>query len=86
MAASKKEIVLNLIFWLLYFLYQWFGLAALSGEYELYFFNACMALPSSFIAAYVTVHILIKNYYKKGEKWKFWILQLCFCTFSRLVN
>ncbi len=73
---ANREIVFNVIFWLLYFLYQWFGLAALSGDYALYFINACMALPLAFIISWLTVHVFIKHYYKKGKKLSFWILQI----------
>ena len=45
----NKEIVFNIIFWLLYFVYEWLGLAALSGKYGLYFINACMAFPLAFM-------------------------------------
>jgi len=51
-------------------------LAALSGEYKLYFVNACMALPLSFIISWLTVHVFIKKYYNKGERLKFWLLQI----------
>lgn len=76
MPKRKREIIFNLIFWLFYFLYEWFGLAALSGDYGSYFINACMALPLSFSVAYITVHIFIKRYYNRGEKLKFWLLQI----------
>jgi len=76
MSKQKREIVFNLVFWLLYFLYQWFGLAALSGDYSSYFINACMALPLSFVISWITVHVLVKKYYKRGQKLTFWILQI----------
>src|SRR3954463_13276268 len=76
MQKQKREIIFNLIFWLLYFLYEWFGLAALSGEYRLYFVNACMALPLSFIISYLTVHVFIKKYYNKGQRLQFWFFQI----------
>jgi two-component system LytT family sensor kinase len=76
MQKQNRLVVFNLLFWLFYFLYQWFGLAALSGEYSLYFVNACMALPLAFIISYLTVHVFIKRYYKQGEKLTFWILQI----------
>jgi two-component system, LytTR family, sensor kinase len=72
----KRELAFNLLFWLLYFLYEWFGLAALSGTYRMYFLNACLALPLSFTISWLTVHVLIKRYYRKGRKWQFWILQI----------
>lgn len=76
MLKHNREIVFNLIFWLLYFLYEWFGLAALSGDFSSYFINACLALPSSFLISYLTVHVFIKNYYNKGKKLQFWIFQI----------
>ena len=76
MQKQNRGIIFNLIFWLLYFLYEWFGLAALSGEYRLYFVNACMALPLSFIISYLTVHVFIKKFYNKGERLKFWFFQI----------
>ena len=76
MQKQNREIIFNLIFWLLYFLYEWFGLAALSGEYRLYFVNACMALPLSFIISYLTVHVFIKKYYNKGQRLQFWFFQI----------
>lgn len=72
----KGELIFNLVFWLFYLLYEWFGLAALSGDYGSYFLNACMALPLAFIVSWLTVHVFIKRYYSKGEKVKFWILQV----------
>ena len=76
MKRLNREVVFNLVFWLLYFIYEWFGLAALSGDYKLYFINACMALPLSFIISFLTVHVFIKKYYNKGEKLPFWVLQI----------
>ena len=72
----NKEIVFNIIFWLLYFVYEWLGLAALSGKYGLYFINACMAFPLAFIISYITVHIFIKKIYQKGQRLKFWVCQV----------
>lgn len=76
MQKHNNQIVFNLIFWALYFLYQWFGLAALSGDYGNYFINACMALPFAFIISYLTVHVFVKKYYNRGEKAKFWVFQI----------
>jgi two-component system, LytTR family, sensor kinase len=76
MKKINSEIAFNLLFWLSYFFYEWLGLAALSGEYAMYFINACMALPLSFIVSYLTVHFLIKRYYNHGKKLEFWISQI----------
>lgn len=72
----RISLVFNVIFWLFYFLYEWLGLAALSGEYGNYLINACMALPLAFIVSYVTVHVLIAKYYGKWPRWMFWTVQL----------
>ncbi len=66
----------NVVFWLLYFLYEWFGLAALSGDYSSYFINACLALPLAFLISYITVHVLLKRYYDTWPAWKFWASQI----------
>ncbi|WP_205513055.1 sensor histidine kinase [Longitalea arenae] len=90
MKKLNREIAFNLVFWSLYFLYEWFGLAALSGEYRSYFLNACMALPLAFIISYLTVHVFIKKYYNKGKKLQFWIIQvsvsLVLLLCRRLIN
>jgi len=76
MKKVNKGVVFNLLFWTLYFLYQWFGLAALSGDYKLYLVNACMAFPLAFIVSVLTVHVLLKRFYERGEKFKFWMFQI----------
>lgn len=86
MPEQRRETVFNLIFWSIYFLYEWFGLAALSGDYNSYFLNACMALPLSLVVSWITVHVLIKKYYSKGEKVKFWCLQIAVSLILLLVR
>jgi LytS/YehU family sensor histidine kinase len=76
MRKVNSGIVFNLIFWTLYFLYQWLGLAALSGQYGLYFINAVMALPLSLVVSLITVHFLVKKFYLKGRRIEFWVLQV----------
>ncbi|WP_431213060.1 hypothetical protein ACQ86N_46765 [Puia sp. P3] len=76
MLKPNREVLFNLIFWLLYFFYEWFGLAALSGDYASYFINACMALPLSLVISYLTVNVYIKRYYNKGRKLEFWVFQI----------
>jgi sensor histidine kinase YesM len=71
-----QEIIFNFIFWSLYFLYQWLGLAALSGDFSSYFINACMALPSAFIVSYLTVRVFLKRYSSKEERLTFWGIQI----------
>jgi hypothetical protein len=90
MYKLNREIAFNIIFWLLYFVYEWLGLAALSGKYGLYFINACMALPLAFIISLLTVHIFIKKIYQKGKKSAFWVCQISvsiiFLLIRRYIN
>ena len=76
MQQRNLPLIFNIVFWLLYFIYEWFGLAALSGEYRSYFINACVAFPFAFVVCYFTVHILLHKYYDKWPKWKFWFFQI----------
>jgi two-component system LytT family sensor kinase len=64
----SKDTAFNVIFWLLYFLYQWLGLASLYGDYHGYFLNACMALPLSLIFSMAAVHVFFRFYYQKSPK------------------
>ncbi len=66
----------NLLFWVLYFTYEWFGLAALSGDYRSYFINACVAFPMAFACSYLTVNVLLNKFYDRWPKWKFWLVQV----------
>lgn len=73
--ATKKsrmnEVVFNLIFWVLYFLYQWFGLASLYGDLNGYFINACLALPVSLSFSVLVVHV----FFRRGRV-AFWVWTL----------
>ncbi|MBE7170357.1 MAG: histidine kinase [Williamsia sp.] len=69
----NKDIAFNSVFWLLYFLYQWLGLASLYGDYNGYFINACMALPVSLIFSILAVHLFFRRYYQKDQKTAFWL-------------
>jgi hypothetical protein len=86
MYKRNREVSFNIIFWLLYFIYEWLGLAALSGNYGLYFINACMALPLAFIVSWLTVHIFLKNFYQKGRKLQFWIYQVAVSIILLLIR
>jgi hypothetical protein len=76
MPDRKITVIFNIVFWLIYFLYEWLGLAALYEDFRGYFINACMALPLALVVSYITVHVLLKKYYDKWPRWKFWTLQL----------
>lgn len=90
MQQKKISLLFNVVFWLLYFLYEWLGLAALSGNYGSYFINACLALPVSFAVSYITIHVLVKRYYDSWPAWKFWLIQvlvtLVFLLVRRCIN
>lgn len=68
-----KEIKFNFLFWLLYFVYEWLGNAAVDDEYYRYFVNACVIVPLTFATAMVTVHVLVKRLYLEDRKTGFWI-------------
>ncbi len=84
MQKRNLPLLFNVVFWLLYFLYEWLALAALSGDYGSYFINACVAFPFAFLSSIITVHILLKKYYDSQPKWKFWLFQILI-TFLLLI-
>ncbi len=73
MELYKKNIAFNILFWVLYFLYEWLANSALNNEYKRYFINASVIVPITFSATMFTIHVLIKNYFLKGRKTAFWI-------------
>jgi two-component system LytT family sensor kinase len=80
----NKHVAFNVAFWLLYFLYEWLGLAALYGDYSGYFINACLALPVSLTFSLLAVHYLFHRYYERGQVIRFW-LGIILCSGSLLV-
>ncbi|MDR6942906.1 sensor histidine kinase [Mucilaginibacter pocheonensis] len=79
----NNEILFNLLFWTLYFLYQWLGLASLYTDYDKYFINACMALPVSFLFSLLAVHVFFKRIYHKNKKVA--LAGLILCSFLLLL-
>lgn len=73
MNLIKKNIIFNVLFWALYFLYEWLGNAAVNNEYKRYLINAAVIVPITFGATWFTVHVLVKHYFLKGKKASFWI-------------
>lgn len=86
MQQRKLPLLFSTIFWLLYFMYEWLGLAALSGDYESYFINACLAVPFAFILSYITVHILLEKYYDKWPAWQFWLVEITISVVLLLIK
>jgi two-component system LytT family sensor kinase len=81
-----REVVFNAVFWLLYFLYQWLGLASLYGDYHNYFINACMALPVAFLFSWLAVHILIKKRLAETSQVIYWVYLVLFSLFLLMVR
>jgi two-component system LytT family sensor kinase len=86
MKIKNRTILLPVIFWTGYFLYEWLGNAAVLNEYQRYFINALVIVPITFIATWFTTEILIKNFFQKNKQWQFWIgliLSMVFFTIVR---
>ncbi|WP_220472613.1 sensor histidine kinase [Spirosoma foliorum] len=81
-----REVAFNAVFWGLYFLYQWLGLASLYGNYNNYFINACMALPVAFLFSWLTVHFLIKKRLAETSQAKYWMYLILCSLFLLLVR
>lgn len=45
----KNKRLFNILFWVLYFLYEWLGNAAVDNEYERYLINAAVIVPITFL-------------------------------------
>jgi sensor histidine kinase YesM len=69
----NNEIAFNVLFWLLYFLYQWLGLASLYTGYDKYFINACLALPVSLVFSVLAVHVFFRKLYREDRKVLTWV-------------
>lgn len=86
----NRDVAFTIVFWLLYFLYQWLGLASLYGNYGDYFINACMALPVAFLFSWLTVHFFIKKRLAetgKATDWLYLVLvSLFLLTIRRYIN
>jgi sensor histidine kinase YesM len=65
MNYNKNNVRLGVLFWLLYFLYEWLGQAAFSCEYRRYFINACAIVPITGMATWFTIQLLIKKFLLK---------------------
>ncbi|QHV97812.1 sensor histidine kinase [Spirosoma endbachense] len=81
-----REVAFNAVFWMLYFFYQWLGLASLYGDYHSYFINACMALPVAFLFSWLAVHYLIKKRLAETSKVTVWVYLILCSLFLLLVR
>lgn len=73
MNYNKSNVRLTVLFWLLYFLYEWIGQASVSNEYHRYLINACIIVPITGLATWFTIQVLIKQYFLKKRSTVFWI-------------
>jgi two-component system, LytTR family, sensor kinase len=65
MNFNKSNVRFSVLFWLLYFLYEWIGSASVSDEYRRYFINAIVIVPIAGLATWFTTQVLIKQYLLK---------------------
>lgn len=70
---KNKIVRTNLIFWTCWFLYDWLANAAYDSKYELHLVQSTLSLPLLIGATLFTIFVLIKQFYFKGDKLKFWI-------------
>lgn len=82
----NRDVAFNTAFWLLYFLYQWLGLASLYGNYQNYFINACMALPVAFLFSRLAVHYLIKKRLAETSQVIYWVYIVLFSLFLLILR
>lgn len=82
----NRDVAFNAVFWGLYFLYQWLGLASLYGDYQGYFINACMALPVAFLFSWLTVHVLFKKRLAETSQATGWVYLVLGSLFLLLVR
>ena len=65
MNFNKSNVRFTVLFWLLYFLYEWIGSASIADEYRRYFINALVIVPIAGLATWYTTQVLIKQYLLK---------------------
>ncbi|GAB3520574.1 sensor histidine kinase [Emticicia fontis] len=73
MIDKKTSIRFNLIFWSLYFYYEWLGGGAMTENYHASFVKACLYMPTAFLVSYISIHILFRKYFLTDQKTIFWI-------------
>ena len=81
-----RDVAFNAVFWGLYFLYQWLGLASLYGNYDDYFINACMALPVAFLFSRLNVHVLVRKRLAHTSQAIDWVYLILFSFFLLLIR
>ncbi|MEZ5072266.1 MAG: histidine kinase [Bacteroidales bacterium] len=84
--SRRQNIVFNLIFWLVYFLYEWLAMASAHDQYQRYLVNASVIVPITALASIVTVHLLFGRLYKSGRRTEFWVGMVLTMVFFVLVR
>lgn len=80
--------MINWIFWVGYFLYEWLANAAMDSMYRNDFIQACLFTSITFIAARTTLHDIILPYFvPRRRKGAWWILaaSMVFFTLCRRI-
>jgi two-component system, LytTR family, sensor kinase len=72
--AIRNTLRFNVAFWLGYFVYEWLANASVGNEYSRYLINAAVLVPITMLAAIVTIHVCIKQFYFRDKKIGFWVL------------
>jgi sensor histidine kinase YesM len=65
MNYNKSNVRLSVLFWLLYFLYEWIGQASIDNLYYRYLINASVIVPIAGLATWFTIQVLIKQFLLK---------------------
>lgn len=72
----------SLIFWTIYFLYEWLGRGASIDQYYFYFVKSYLIVPIYIIVSYLSVHFLFEKFDFKNNKISFWIGQFLVAILS----
>lgn len=90
MKERFSTIKFNLIFWTIYFLFEWLTMVASNDFSSIYFLRACINVPFAFVVSYLTFYVLFEKLYMTNKKTVFWISQLIvavvFVFLKRYIN
>ena len=90
MKERFSTIKFNLIFWPIYFLYEWLAMGAANDLFYISFLKACSTVPIAFAVSYLTFYVLFEKLYLNNKKNAFWICQIIvavvFVFLKRYIN
>ncbi len=66
----------SLIFWTIYFLYEWLGRGALIDQYSFYFVRSCIIVPIYMVVSLLSVHFIVNKFNFKTNITAFWVGQV----------